>query len=209
MPDERRMTMTRDDVRTLFPDATDDAITKLLNQNNSEVAKEKAKAEKMRSDIQELRNQKGLDEEARKELEQKLEEMEQGSLSAEEKRAKEQQKILEEMEQIRKENADLKKAQFIANQRSEAVTNFKISGEQAKEVVKDDGSFDMVKLGEIMKEKESAAALAKEKEIADMSSNPGGHNSSGSGNSMAKDMAIASAKRAGTANKNILDNYRR
>lgn len=201
--------MTRDDVRTLFPDATDDAITKLLNQNNSEVAKEKAKAEKMRSDIQELRNQKGLDEEARKELEQKLEEMEQGSLSAEEKRAKEQQKILEEMEQIRKENADLKKAQFIANQRSEAVTNFKISGEQAKEVVKDDGSFDMVKLGEIMKEKESAAALAKEKEIADMSSNPGGHNSSGSGNSMAKDMAIASAKRAGTANKNILDNYRR
>ena len=36
--------MTRDDVLKLFPDATDEQITNLLNQNNSEVAKEKNKA---------------------------------------------------------------------------------------------------------------------------------------------------------------------
>ena len=35
--------MTRDDVLKLFPDATDEQITNLLNQNNSEVAKEKNK----------------------------------------------------------------------------------------------------------------------------------------------------------------------
>lgn len=202
--------MTRDDVKAIFPNATDEEITKLLNQNNSEVAKEKAKSEKMKSDIQDLRNQKGLDEEVRKELEKKIEEMEQGNLTADEKRAKEQEKILEEMEAIRQENANLKKAQLISNQRSDAISNFKITAEQAKEVVKDDGSFDMAKLGEIMIEKENAAALAKEKEIAEMSGNPGGQNSNnGGGNSIAKEMAIASAKRAGTANKNILDNYRR
>ena len=36
--------MTREQVIKLFPDATDDQITALLNQNNSEVAREKEKA---------------------------------------------------------------------------------------------------------------------------------------------------------------------
>ena len=33
--------MTREDVLKLFPEATDEQITNLLNQNNSEVATEK------------------------------------------------------------------------------------------------------------------------------------------------------------------------
>ena len=36
--------MTREDVLKLFPEATDEQITNLLNQNNSEVAREKTKA---------------------------------------------------------------------------------------------------------------------------------------------------------------------
>ena len=40
--------MTREDVKKLFPEATDEQITSLLNQNNSEVAKEKTKAEKLK-----------------------------------------------------------------------------------------------------------------------------------------------------------------
>ena len=35
--------MTREDVLKLFPEATDEQITNLFNQNNSEVAKEKNK----------------------------------------------------------------------------------------------------------------------------------------------------------------------
>lgn len=35
--------MTREDVLKLFPEATDEQITNLLNQNNSEVAKEKTR----------------------------------------------------------------------------------------------------------------------------------------------------------------------
>ena len=42
--------MTREDVLKLFPDATDDQITAMLNKNNSEVAMEKAKSEKYKSD---------------------------------------------------------------------------------------------------------------------------------------------------------------
>jgi F0F1-type ATP synthase membrane subunit b/b' len=38
--------MTREDVKRIFPDATDDQITSFLNQSNSDVAKEKAKAQK-------------------------------------------------------------------------------------------------------------------------------------------------------------------
>ena len=38
--------MTREDVKKIFPDATDDQITSFLNQSNSDVAKEKAKAQK-------------------------------------------------------------------------------------------------------------------------------------------------------------------
>ena len=42
--------MTREDVKKIFPDATDEQITSFLNQSNSDVAKEKAKAQKMKED---------------------------------------------------------------------------------------------------------------------------------------------------------------
>ncbi len=35
--------MTREDVLKLFPEATDEQITNLLNQNNSEVARKKTR----------------------------------------------------------------------------------------------------------------------------------------------------------------------
>ena len=44
--------MTREDVLKLFPEATDEQITNLLNQNNSEVARERGKADKYKSDAQ-------------------------------------------------------------------------------------------------------------------------------------------------------------
>ena len=38
--------MTREDVKKIFPDATDEQITSFLNQSNSDVAKEKNKLKK-------------------------------------------------------------------------------------------------------------------------------------------------------------------
>ena len=55
--------MTREDVLKLFPDATDEQITNLLNQNNSEVARERGKADKYKTDAQKAADlQKQLDE---------------------------------------------------------------------------------------------------------------------------------------------------
>lgn len=191
--------MTREDVKKLFPEATDEQITKLLNQSNSEIAREKSKAEKLKSDFKELQGYKDQNEK----LQEKLAEMEQDNLSEIEKASK-------ALETANQRIAELEKSQFISNQRADAVSNFKITAEQAKEIVKDDGSFDMVKLGQIMTEKESAAALAKEQEIAAASSNPNGqHNDNSGENTTARDLAVASAKRAGVANRTILDNYRR
>ena len=44
--------MTREDVKKIFPEATDEQITSFLNQSNSDVAKEKAKAQKMKEDAE-------------------------------------------------------------------------------------------------------------------------------------------------------------
>ena len=54
-----------------------------------------------------------------------------------------------------------------------------VQREQAKSVVKDDGSLDYDALGKITAEKETAAAQAKEQEIANNSENPGGGTAGG------------------------------
>ena len=76
--------------------------------------------------------------------------------------------------------AELEKTQAIANQRSNAAFKFNISAEQASQVIKDDGSFDYEVLGKIISDKETAAAQAKEQEIANGTTNPGGGSAGGS-----------------------------
>ena len=70
--------MTREDVLKLFPEATDEQITNLLNQNNSEVATEKNKAKQYKAKA-----------ESADELQKKLDELEAGNLSDLEKANKE------------------------------------------------------------------------------------------------------------------------
>lgn len=148
--------MTREQVIKLFPDATDDQITALLNQNNSEVAREKEKAS-------------GYKEKASKadELQKKIDELESGNLSEIEKANK-------ALEEANKQIAVLQKNNAIRDQRESAMTNFKITAELAKKVVKDDGSLDYPELGKIISEKETASAQAKEQEIAKSAAVPNG-----------------------------------
>lgn len=153
--------MTREQVIKLFPDATDNQITALLNQNNSEVAREKEKAS-------------GYKEKASKadELQKKIDELESGSLSEIEKANK-------ALEEANKQIAVLQKNNAIRDQRESAMTNFKITAEQAKTVVKDDGSLDYSELGKIISEKETASAQAKEQEIAKTAAVPNGGSAGG------------------------------
>jgi hypothetical protein len=52
--------------------------------------------------------------------------------------------------------AELQKSNAIRDLREKAMTDFKITAEQAKTVVKEDGSFDTTVLGQIISEKETA-----------------------------------------------------
>lgn len=194
--------MTRDDVRNMIPGITEEQVTSLLNQINSEIAKEKAKLEKYKNDTKADAERLKTIESENESLQAKLDELEQGNLTEIEKANK-------ALETANTRIAELEKIQFISNQRADAIANFKINAEQAKEVVKDDGTFDVVKLGQIMTEKESAAALAKEQEIAALSQNPTNKDNNSEDGSQAKNIALASAKRASTVNNDILNLYRR
>ena len=155
--------MTRNDVLKLFPDATDEQITNILNQNNSEVAREKAKTTQFKEKAEKA-----------DELQTKLDEIEAGNLT-------EVEKVNKDLEAANNLIAKLQKDNAVRDQREAAMTNFKITAEQAKTVVKDDGNLDYTELGKIISNKETAAAQAKEQEIANNTTNPGG-SSAGSDN---------------------------
>ena len=73
--------MTREDVKKIFPDATDEQITSFLNQSNSDVAREKAKAQKLKEDAEKAEA-----------LEKELEELKQQNMTEAEKAELERQK---------------------------------------------------------------------------------------------------------------------
>lgn len=168
--------MTRNDVLKLFPDATEEQITNILNQNNSEVAREKAKKTQFKEKAEKA-----------DELQTQLDEIEAGNLT-------EVEKVNKDLEAANNLIAKLQKDNAVRDQREAAMTNFKITAEQAKAVVKDDGSLDYTELGKIMSEKETAAAQAKEQEIANNTTNPGG-SSAGSDKGTEKPADVENAEK--------------
>lgn len=160
--------MTREDVKKLFPDATEEVITKLLNQNNTEVAREKGKTEKIKAELDGLKASAADAEE----LQKKIEEIEQSKMS-------ETEKIAKELEKANQRVADLEKSAFIQNQRASAAENFKITAEQANAVIRDDGTIDYETLGQIIAEKETNAVSEYEKKKLAETQNPGGQSGNG------------------------------
>ena len=165
--------MTREDVLKLFPEATDEQITNLLNQNNSEVATEKNKAKQYKAKADTADS-----------LQKQLDDLQAGNLT-------ELEKANKALDTANQQIADLQKSNAIRDQREAAMTNFKITAEQAKTVVKDDGSLDYTELGKIMSEKETAAAQAKEQEIAKHQDIPGGGSAGGSNKEKTADVKNA------------------
>lgn len=82
--------MTREDVKRIFPDATDDQITSFLNQSNSDVAKEKAKAQKLKEDADKA---KALEEELQALKEQNMSEAEKADLERQKEKATNEKRI--------------------------------------------------------------------------------------------------------------------
>lgn len=153
--------MTREDVLKLFPEATDEQITNLLNQNNSEVAKEKNKVSQYKAKADTADS-----------LQKQLDDLQAGNMT-------ELEKANKALETANQQIADLQKNNAIRDLREKAMTDFKVTAEQAKTIIKEDGSFDTAELGKIMSEKETAAAQAKEQEIAKHQDIPGGGSNKG------------------------------
>jgi hypothetical protein len=121
--------MTRNDVLKLFPDATDEQITNLLNKSGEEMAREKEKA-----------NQYKAKADKADELQTQLDEIQAGNMT-------ELEKANNALETANQQIATLQKDKAVRDLREKAMTDFKITAEQAKTVVKEDGSFDTTSLG--------------------------------------------------------------
>lgn len=149
---------------------TEEQVTKYLDSLTEEVKSEKAKADNLKKENERLKEEAGRAEE----LQGKIDEIEQGKLT-------EMEKLQKELEKSNNQIAELQKAAFIREQKASVALKFNVSSEQAEKIVKDDGAIDLDILGQIISEKETAAALAKEQEIAKNSTNPGGQPGGGAG----------------------------
>lgn len=140
---------------------SEENVEKIIADYGSAVQREQAKAAELKAKA-----------DSADELQKKLDEMEAGNLT-------ELEKANKALETANQQIADMQKKNAIRDQREALMEKLKINAEQAKSVVKDDGSLDYDALGKITSEKETAAAQAKEQEIANNSANPGGGTAGG------------------------------
>lgn len=174
--------MTREDVKKIFPDATDEQITSFLNQSNSDVAKEKAKNQKLKEDAEKA-----------KALETELEELKKQNMSEAERTELEHQK---EKAANEKRISDLESA--LATSQKEALTG-KITSIFASAGMKGDAyagaikAFSNMDAEDALKEAQDfvdgisvenknaldTAKAAWEKEALENTPNPGGGKSGG------------------------------
>ena len=174
--------MTREDVKKIFPDATDEQITSFLNQSNSDVAREKAKNQKLKEDAEKA-----------KALETELEELKKQNMSESEKAELERQKEKAENE---KRISDLESALKAAQK--DALTG-KITSIFASAGMKGDAYAGAIKafsnmdaedalkeaqafvdgISEVNKSTLDTAKAAWEKQALENTPNPGGGKSGG------------------------------
>lgn len=152
---------------------TDEQIEKIIAENSKDVQAANAKANKNSEELTRLR-----------ELEKEYTAMKDKDLS-------DSERLQKDLDSANAKIAELEKKQVIADQRSNAASKFNISAEQAAQVIKDDGSFDYEVLGKIISDKETAAAQAKEQEIANGTTNPGGGSAGGGGKEKTADVENA------------------
>lgn len=183
--------MTREDVLKLFPEATDEQITNLLNQNNSEVATEKNKAKQYKAKA-----------DTADDLQKQLDDLQAGNLTELEKANKALETANEQIANLQKDNA-------VRDLREQAMSDFGITAEQAKTVVKDDGSFDTAVLGKIMSDKEAHAIAEYEKKNLEGTPNPnnGGGNKGGTDDKTNAEKIAESLISNAPKNNDVLSHY--
>lgn len=163
-------------------DATDDQITKYLNQVHGESNKERERAEGYKKDADKAAgiSKKANDQNAAlqskiDELQGQLDEINARDMSDVDKAHKETEDARKEAQKALDKIAELEK-EIARKNTLQSLADKGIVGEDAANLIKDDGTVDFDTLGKIISDREAAAATAKEQEIARNASNPVGGN---------------------------------
>lgn len=139
---------------------TDEQVTNYLNSVNKEVKSANDKAEKYRSEAEKVT-----------ELQKQLDEINNKGLSDVEKANKATEDALKKVAELEKNIKTM--------QTQKELATLGITGEIADNMFNEDGSLNFATLGQVLTEREKAAATAKEAELAGKAGNPGGSNGGG------------------------------
>ena len=174
--------MTREDVKKIFPEATDDQITSFLNQSNSDVAKEKAKNQKLKEDAEKA---KALETELEELKKQNMSEAERTELEHQKEKATNEKRIsdLESALKAAQKDALTGKITSIfasAGMKGDAYAGAikAFSNMDAEDALKEAQTF-VDGISEVNKSTLDTAKAAWEKEALEKTPNPGGGKSGG------------------------------
>ena len=174
--------MTREDVKKIFPDATDEQITSFLNQSNSDVAKEKAKNQKLKEDAEKV---KALETELEELKKQNMSEAERTELEHQKEKATNEKRIsdLESALKAAQKDALTGKITSIfasAGMKGDAYAGAikAFSNMNAEDALKEAQTF-VDGISEVNKSTLDTAKAAWEKEALENTPNPGGGKSGG------------------------------
>ena len=174
--------MTREDVKKIFPDATDEQITSFLNQSNSDVAKEKAKNQKLKEDAEKA---KALETELEELKKQNMSEAEKAELEHQKEKATNEKRIsdLESALKAAQKDALTGKITSIfasAGMKGDAYAGAikAFSNMDAEDALKETQTF-VDGISEVNKSTLDTAKAAWEKEALENTPNPGGGKSGG------------------------------
>lgn len=174
--------MTREDVKKIFPEATDEQITSFLNQSNSDVAKEKAKNQKLKEDAEKA---KALETELEELKKQNMTEAEKAELEHQKEKATNEKRIsdLESALKAAQKDALTGKITSIfasAGMKGDAYAGAikAFSNMDAEDALKEAQTF-VDGISEVNKSTLDTAKAAWEKEALENTPNPGGGKSGG------------------------------
>lgn len=160
-------------------------ISNYLDQINGETNRERARADQYKSDASKVT-----------ELQKQLDALNAQNMTDLEKANKERDDALKSVADVKKQLAHMQTLNALAEKG--------ITGDDAKNLIRDDGSLDFDTLGKILTDRATAAAAAKEKELLSGTPNPGG-GGKGSEKSHAEQLAERFTKPS--SNNNDVLNY--
>lgn len=172
---------------------TKEQIDEIMQDNGKDIQAAKSSLEKLKADASKVA-----------ELQAQLDEINSKNLTEVEKANKDRDSAFSQVEEL--------KAQIKSMELRTKLADKGITGENADKLIDSlaGGSIDVDLLGEIISARESAAASAKEKEIAKGSTNPGGAKASGEPAKTDADKlvdSIVSSMSTGKTSQSIVDLY--